>query len=125
MAASALQHPAGPADPAHRRKFEDLLANTTAPWGDVIHLALPSIIHRRRLERETAAEASLTYMTTTQPLGPLYTPAFQIPEKFRAQFAPTMITDASGTLDETLARDLEAKRPLQRRADHGGACEAG
>lgn len=72
-----------------------------------------------------AAEASLTYVTTTQPLGPLYTPEFQIPEKFRAQFAPTMITDASGTLDETLARDLEAKRPLQRRADHGGACEAG
>jgi len=38
MAASALQHPAGPADPAHRRKFEDLLANTTAPWGDIIRL---------------------------------------------------------------------------------------
>ena len=95
-----------------------LLANS-------LRLALPSIIHRRRLEKETAAEASLTYVTTTQPLGPLYTPEFQIPEKFRAQFAPTMITDASGTLDETLARDLEAKRPLQRRADHGGACEAG
>jgi class 3 adenylate cyclase len=38
MAAAALQHPAGPADAAHRRQFEELLAGTAAPWGDVIRI---------------------------------------------------------------------------------------
>lgn len=38
MAAAALQHPFGPADAAHRRQFDELLAGTAAPWGDVIRI---------------------------------------------------------------------------------------
>jgi hypothetical protein len=100
------------------RQMAHLLANS-------LRLALPSIIHRRRLEKEAAGEASLTYVTTTQPLGPLYTPAFPVSEKFRGHFAPTMITDPSGVLDEKLARDLDARRLPDRRAARGGSREAG
>jgi hypothetical protein len=100
------------------RQMAHLLANS-------LRLAVPSIIHRGRLEKEAAGEASLTYVTTTQPLGPLFTPAFPVSEKFRGYFAPTMITDASGVLDEKLALDLEARRPPERHVTRGGAREAG
>jgi hypothetical protein len=46
MAAAALQHPAGPADAAHRRQFEELLAGTAAPWGDVIRIDNGSVDFR-------------------------------------------------------------------------------
>lgn len=99
------------------RQMLHLLANS-------LRLAVPSIIHRRRLEKEAAGEASLTYVTTTQPLGPLYTPAFQVSEKFRPHFSPTMITDSSGVLDENLSRNLEARRLPDRRTNRGDAREA-
>ncbi|NGO52955.1 B12-binding domain-containing radical SAM protein [Allomesorhizobium camelthorni] len=84
------------------RQMIHMLANSA-------RLTLPSIIHRRGFPTRSSADDRLTYVTTTQPLGPLYTPLFHLPEMFRGHFSPTMITDASGELDEDLARNLEAR----------------
>ncbi len=91
------------------RQMVHLLANS-------LRLALPSVMHHHRLPMRSRNEDNLTYVTTTQPLGPLYTPAFRVGEGFRSYFTPTMITDASGTLDETIAMNLEARKAVSRHA---------
>ena len=69
--------------------------------------SFPNLINKRR----TVAAADndmLTYVTTTQPLGPLYTPMFTVPERYRNCFRPTMITDGAGQLDFDIAQNLSA-----------------
>jgi hopanoid C-2 methylase len=88
------------------RQMANLLANS-------LRLVLPSVMHSRRFPRRQAAKDRLTYVTTTQPLGPLYTPLFRLPGGLRGHFSPTMITDSSGCLDEDLAGNLEARRAQQ------------
>lgn len=58
-----------------------------------------------------------THLTTTEPLDPLYTPAFPIDSRYEAHFRPTMITDAGGALNEELLADLLPTRsvPMPRR----------
>ena len=90
------------------RQMIHLLANS-------LRLALPSVLHRHGLPTRSGSDENLTYVTTTQPLGPLYTPSFRVGEGFRSHFAPTMITDASGALDETIARNLEFRTSERRR----------
>jgi hypothetical protein len=94
------------------RQMIHLLANS-------LRLALPSIMHRHGLPTRSGSDDNLTYVTTTQPLGPLYTPAFRVGEGFRSHFAPTMITDASGALDETIARNLEYRTSPRQRTSLG------
>jgi hypothetical protein len=79
-------------------------------------LCTPSLINGRRLPR--GDDERLTYVTTTQPLGPLYTPAFPIPERFSENFRATLVTDAAGGLDERIVADVAAAQPagkLQKR----------
>jgi len=45
-------------------------------------------------------------VTTTEPLDPLYTPAFRVESRFERHFRPTLITDAGGAPNETLLADL-------------------
>lgn len=93
------------------RQMVHLLANS-------LRLALPSVLHHHRLPTRSPSEDHLTYVTTTQPLGPLYTPAFRVSESFRPYFSPTMITDASGALDETVARNLDSRGRVRGRVGH-------
>lgn len=52
-----------------------------------------------------------THLTTTEPLDPLYTPAFRVDRRYEAYFRPTMITDAEGVLNEALTEDLMLPAP--------------
>ena len=70
--------------------------------------SFPKLINSRRTVAAVDSD-NLTYVTTTQPLGPLYKPMFAIPEKYRGCFRPTMITDKSGELDFEIAENLSAK----------------
>jgi hypothetical protein len=83
------------------RQMAHLLANSA-------RLALPSVMHRRGLPTRRLSEERLTYITTTQPLGPLYTPRFLVAEKLRGHFLPTMITDEVGQVDQELMENLAA-----------------
>jgi hypothetical protein len=88
------------------RQMAHLLSNSA-------RLIFPTIIHRRGLPIRKSDEDQLTYLTTTQPLGPLYTPHFRISEAFRSHFEPTMITDQAGVVSPELLRNLEASRTKQ------------
>ena len=81
------------------RQMAAMLANSARICG-------PSLVNSRRL-RYAEAE-NLTYVTTTQPLGPLYRPAFPVPERFAESFAPSFVTDEDGALAPAIAADLAA-----------------
>lgn len=72
-------------------------------------LCTPAVLNGRRTGG-LQAEETLTYVTTTQPLGPLYRPAFPVADRFAGHFSPTMITDADGELLPTIAANLAARR---------------
>jgi len=43
-----------------------------------------------------------TYVSTTEPLDHMYTPAFRVDPRFESYFAPTMVTDKQGELHEDI-----------------------
>jgi hopanoid C-2 methylase len=70
--------------------------------------SFPRLINKRRTIAATDDD-NLTYISTTQPLGPLYSPMFTVPERYRASFSATMITDGFGELEPDIAENLSAK----------------
>jgi hypothetical protein len=73
-------------------------------------LCLPSVAHHHTgwLSSTSRHVEPRTYVTTTEPVGPLYKPSFPVPEQYRHHFEPTMVTDSEGRLHEALADDLGA-----------------
>ena len=45
-----------------------------------------------------------TYVSSTEPLDHMYTPAFRVESRFESYFKPTMITDKQGELHEDILR---------------------
>ena len=43
-----------------------------------------------------------TYISTTEPLDHMYTPAFRVDSRFESYFKPTMVTDKQGELHEDI-----------------------
>ena len=68
-------------------------------------LLLPGLgtARRERLARSHDAR--------TEPLGSLYRPLLPMPERLRAHFEPTQVTDAEGALHEDVRADLEPRKP--------------
>ena len=87
-----------------RRYWHSLSARQIA---FIIANSFPRLINYRRTVATVDVD-NLTYITTTQPLGPLYKPMFAIPEKYRDCFRPTMITDKYGELDFEIVENLSA-----------------
>jgi len=52
-----------------------------------------------------------SFVTTTEPLDSVYTPTFRVQGRYESHFRPTMITDASGALNEALQDDLALGAP--------------
>ncbi|EIM30831.1 Fe-S oxidoreductase [Microvirga lotononidis] len=80
------------------RQMTCLIANSA-------RLCMPSLINNRRSPSLTHDE-TLTYITSSQPLGPLYQPLFALPEHLRQNFSPTMITDEAGEVHPDIAGNL-------------------
>lgn len=61
-----------------------------------------------------------TFISTTEPLDHMYTPAFRVESRFERYFKPTMVTDADGQLHEDLIDSglLKAEPGAQRAAAH-------
>jgi hopanoid C-2 methylase len=85
-----------------RRYWRSLSARQIA---FIVANSFPKLINRRRTVA-TADNDKLTYITTTQPLGPLYKPMFAVPEQYRHYFRPTMVTDGKGDLEFEIAENL-------------------
>jgi hypothetical protein len=62
-----------------------------------------------------------TFVSTTEPVDQLYTPAFRVASRFQDHFQPTMVTDKSGNLtteliNSGLLRNRTAPAQIDRRA---------
>jgi len=80
------------------------------------YLCLPALVHNHQapFRRQKLVSPPRTYVSTTEPVGPLYEPFCSIDERYRHYFEPTMITDERGELCEEVAADLvqPERRPL-------------
>ena len=47
-----------------------------------------------------------TYISTTEPLDHMYTPAFRVDSRFESYFKPTMVTDKQGELHEDILKSV-------------------
>ena len=74
-------------------------------------LCLPALAHNHAgLLRRGGEQTRRTYVTTTEPEGPLYQPFMRVNAAYEGHFRPTMIIDAAGRLAEDVADDLLAGR---------------
>ena len=62
-----------------------------------------------------------TYVSTTEPLDEIYTPAFRVDSRFRNYFQPTMVTDKTGNLAPELITSGLLKREPPRHAQRAVA----
>jgi radical SAM superfamily enzyme YgiQ (UPF0313 family) len=106
----------------HTAKFFRLYRGKLDPlflavaMGNAGFLCLPALVHDHRafLKRDRLRQPPRTYITTTEPAGPLYEPFFPVAERYRGHFDPLMITDERGELCENVAADLLAARPAPK-----------
>ncbi len=90
----------------YRRKLDPLCLAVAI--GNAAFICLPALVHDHRsfLKREKLKQPPRTYVTTTEPVGPLYEPFFPVADRYRHYFEPTMITDERGELTDEVAADL-------------------
>lgn len=94
----------------YRRKLN--LTQMVSAVGNGALLCLPAVAHNHAgIFTRLPKHPPRTYITTTEPLGPLYNPSFPVDSKYAHYFQPTMITDAGGELTEEVADDLMATAP--------------
>jgi hopanoid C-2 methylase len=64
-------------------------------------LCVPNLMNgfKRAARRK---ERPRTYISTTEPLDSVYTPAFRVESRFEKYFQPVMVTDKSGNLSEDI-----------------------
>jgi hypothetical protein len=76
-------------------------------------LLAPYVRTRERFaaKRRTAAR---TFISTTETLDRLYTPALPVSDRFASYFEPTFVTDSEGRLSEQLANDLSAPASIRK-----------
>ncbi len=53
-----------------------------------------------------------TFLSTTEPLDPLYAPMMRVPTRLEGHFRPTMVTDETGHLSDDVATDLSISQSL-------------
>jgi hypothetical protein len=92
--------------------------------GNAGFICLPAVVHNHTglFKRSKLKEPPRTYVTTTEPAGPLYEPFINLPSKYQRYFKPTMITDRHGDLAAEVADDLA--RPIPTRAPQRIAARA-
>ena len=105
----------------YRRRLS--LPQMISAVGNGALLCLPAIAHHHgALFRRSHDGARRTYVTTNEPVGPLYTPFFPVDRRYERYFQPTMITDGDGGLAPEVAADLLGP---QRSPKHGDPVASG
>lgn len=86
--------------------------------GNAGFVCLPALVHNHRgiFKRSKLHSPSRTFITTTEPVGPLYDPIFPIDSRFQHHFKPTMITDDQGELADEVAEDLRPQELVRLRS---------
>ena len=89
------------------RKLDPILL--AVALGNAGFICLPALVHNHRgiFKRSKLKSPARTYVTTTEPIGPLYEPVFPIDGRYEHYFQPTMVTDEHGNLAQEVAADLQ------------------
>lgn len=97
----------------YRRKLT--VPQMVSAIGNAVLLCLPALAHNHSvLSKFVKKKDSRTYVTGSEPIGPLYQPFFPVAERYRHYFEPTMVTDPEGLLCEEIRADLERPTPFSR-----------
>ena len=75
---------------------------------NALMLCTPSVASRGA--RGAGRVGRRTFLSTTETLDPLYTPAFRVDRRWEQLFTPTMVTDETGALAPELHADLDGER---------------
>jgi hypothetical protein len=94
------------------RKMNPLLMGVAL--GNAGFICFPGLIHNHTgfLKRTwTLKTPPRTYVTTDEPVGPLYEPLLPVADKYRHYLEPTMVTDENGDIAEEIAEDMGLASP--------------
>lgn len=89
------------------RKFNPLVLGVAV--GNAAFICFPSVVHNHAgfLKRSKRLRTPpRTFVTTSEPVGPLYEPLVPVSDKYRHYLAPTMVTDENGNIAEEIAEDM-------------------
>jgi hypothetical protein len=92
-------------------------------WAGGFMLVAPYLRTRERLAGRLRTSAR-TFVSTTETLDPLYTPALPVSSRYSAYFEPTMVTDPEGRISDALAEDLRGFTRLRSRGSYVGGSVA-
>jgi hypothetical protein len=77
----------------HEARFQWRYRRALATWERLISLGNVASVCRPKYRR-----SDRTFVSTTEPLDPQYTPAFRVDGRYAHHFQPTRVTDAAGEL---------------------------
>jgi hopanoid C-2 methylase len=96
----------------HLTKTQLLLANSGSLFQCVHRLSLSL-----RLLARSGEAARRTYISPTEPLDRVYTPAFRLDSRFERHFRPTMVTDPDGQMHDDLIDSGLFDKPRKAQGD--------
>ena len=106
-----LRHVAGFARRYYRKLDPRLLG---VALGNAGFICFPGLIHNHFgfLKKTRALRTPpRTFVTTDEPVGPLYEPLLPVTDKYRHYLEPTMVTDENGDIAEEIAEDMGLASP--------------
>lgn len=88
----------------YRRKLKGwgMVSGIAGAWA----MAFPALGTNGRDRTVVGTGSPRSYVASTEPIGTLYRPAINIPDRWREHFSPLFITDEQGNLAEAVADDL-------------------
>ena len=100
-----LRHVAG-FSRRYYRKLNPLLLGVAL--GNAGFICFPGLVHNHTgfLKRKKLKTPPRTFVTTDEPVGPLYEPLLPVADKYRHYLEPTMVTDENGEIAEEIAEDM-------------------
>jgi hypothetical protein len=105
-----LRHVAG-FSRRYYRKLNPLLLGVAL--GNAGFICFPGLVHNHTgfLKRKKLKAPPRTFVTTDEPVGPLYEPLLPVADKYRHYLEPTMVTDENGDIAEEIAEDMGLASP--------------
>jgi hypothetical protein len=93
------------------RKLNPLLLGVAL--GNAGFICFPGLVHNHTgfLKRNKLKTPPRTFVTTDEPVGPLYEPLLPVADKYRHYLEPTMVTDENGDIAEEIAEDMGLATP--------------
>jgi hypothetical protein len=106
----------------YRRKLKgwSMASGLATAWA----MAFPTLGTNGRDRAVVGAGTQRSYLASTEPLGTLYRPAINVPDRLREHFLPLFITDERGNLTHAVADDLagQLSPPEARRSAQAACC---